>query len=311
MPYATGGDLQTWMMSESVPLYPPFLREQTSLTSFIYSSILALISALAYVHADRDGMWTGHYDIKPANILLFSEEDKWVWKLSDFGHSDLKSVGTEPGTDRHIGTLDYEPPEYWTASKREEALSYDVYAMGCVIIQFAAFIVYPDWEENQVRAFHHQRVEAGGDPSQSKNHPFCTKKPVVDRWVGRLRRVHGSRNLERLLDTAEAMMKEDPKQRLLAFDAAIDIWSQRSQGETLVYFQTQCERLTEGQGPRPEFRNSYNPHEREEAFAALYGNDRAKIREEYLTAIGWRKPPTNRLNHSSTEAGGTCIVDAA
>ena len=305
MPYATGGDLQTWMMSESVPLYPPFLGDQTSLTNFIYNSILDLISALAYVHAERNGMWTGHYDIKPANILLFGEEGKWVWKLSDFGHSYLKSVGSEPGTDRHIGTLDYEPPEYWTACKREEALSFDVYAMGCVIIQLATFIVYPDWEKNQVRAFHHQRTEPGGDPGQSKNHPFGTNKPVVDRWIGQLRRVHGKRKLGRLLDTAEVMIKEDPKQRLLAFDAAIDIWAQCNQGNTSVGFETQCERLTKGQGPRPKFRESYNPHEREKVFAALYGNDLTKIRERCLTEVGWRKPPTNRLNISRSVSSRT------
>lgn len=300
MPYATGGDLQTWMMSESVPLYPPFLGEHISLTNFIYKSILTLISALAYVHSDRDGMWTGHYDIKPANILLFGEEGKWVWKLSDFGHSDLKSVGAEPGTDRHIGTLDYQPPEYWTACKREEALSYDVYAMGCVIIQLATLIVYPDWEQNQVRAFYHQRTDPGGDPDQSKNHPFCTNKHVVDRWIGQLRRVHRRPNFGRLLDTVEAMIREESKQRLLAFDAAIDIWAQCNQGKTSVDFETQCERLTEGQGPRPKFCDSYNPHEREKMFAALYGNDRTQIRERHLTAIGWRKSPINRLNHSSS-----------
>ena len=71
-------------------------------------------------------------------------------------------------------------------------------------------------------------------------------------------------------------------------------------GKTLVDFETQCERLTKDQGPRPKFRNSYNPHEREKAFAALYGNDRTKIREGRLTAIGWRKPPTNRFSHLSS-----------
>lgn len=305
MPFATGGDLQTWMTSKSVPLYPPFLREHTSLTDFIYNSVLTLISAIAFVHSDINGKWTGHYDIKPGNVLLFCEDGKWVWKLSDFGHSYLKSVGSEPGTDRHIGTLDYLPPEYWTASKREEALSYDVYAMGCVIIQLATVIVYPNWEKNQVREFERLRADPGVEPDQSKNHPFGTKKIVVDSWVGQLRRVRDDPKLGRLLDTAEAMIKEDPKQRLLAFDAAIDILAQLDQGTSSLNFETQCKRLTEGQGPRPKFGAPYNPHDREKMFAALYGDDRTEVRERHLTAIGWRKPGTNRLNHSSSMSART------
>lgn len=308
-PYAEGGNLQDWMMSESVPENPPARTEDPSMTEeFIYESILTIVSALAYVHSDKDGMWTGHYDIKPANVLLFFEQTGiWVWKLSDFGHSYLKPIGTDPGTGRHIGSLDYQPPEYWESPTRGQVyLSFDVFAMGCIVIQLATLIAYPQWEHNQVKAFYDLRGDSKLGPNHSKDHPFGKNKSKVDKWIDKLKQASSDPKFRRLLDTAGAMLNDDPNQRLLAFDAALDIWAlcnPEDSDKNLREFGVQCKRLTEGQGRSRKFGDCYNPVVREKDFAAIHGPKRAKIRTEYLAARSWHRPPTNRLDDVCVETG--------
>lgn len=310
LPYAEGGDLEHWMMSDSIPENPPSLTEGPSLIrDFIYESILTIVSALAYVHSDRDGQWTGHYDIKPANVLLFNQYGKWVWKLSDFGHSNLKLVGTRPGKGRHIGTLDYQPPEYWNALTRAEVyLSFDVFAMGCIVIQLATLIAYPQWDKNQVKAFHELRGDSELQPNLSKNHPFGQNKYKVDNWIGKLKQAYGNTKFRKLLDTGAAMLNNDPNQRLLAFDAALDIWAlcnPEHTDESLAEFQRQCNLLTEGQGRSPKFGDCYDPIDREREFAAIHGPERAQIRTTSLAARSWHKPRTYHVDDDYVSTGRT------
>ncbi|KAI0968942.1 kinase-like domain-containing protein [Xylaria arbuscula] len=85
-----------------------------------------------------------HGDLKPDNILRTKEGDALgPLMIGDFGlakkHNDLTKVRTYTET-RH-GTLKYEPPEAFDNS-RPKSRSYDIWSMGCIIVETIIWLLY-------------------------------------------------------------------------------------------------------------------------------------------------------------------------
>ena len=120
-----------------------------------------------------------HHDIKPANILLFLPEDdnkreakngakafQWdglldytpsTLQISDFGASKFGNV--ENNESSHVpkakGTHTYEGPDIHTTSRASRP--YDIWALGCVFLEFTSWLFLP--YEEAVQIFAKNRTE--------------------------------------------------------------------------------------------------------------------------------------------------------
>ncbi|PVH83079.1 kinase-like protein [Cadophora sp. DSE1049] len=100
----------------------------------IYSEIVGLAEAVAFLHDKNRGSIAIHRDIKPANILI--HEGKF--KLSDFSLSQFKTCEETSTTKWLLGTPMYEPPERDTSDMLGRAR--DVWAPGCVFFELSLMI---------------------------------------------------------------------------------------------------------------------------------------------------------------------------
>ena len=81
----------------------------------IFGRTIGLAGALAYLHDDLYLASTGeqlqcyHLDLKPQNILVFEENGDELWKISDFGISQIKRIPpnrSHAESEHHISFLD-------------------------------------------------------------------------------------------------------------------------------------------------------------------------------------------------------------
>lgn len=306
MPLAEGGDMQDWLFAEQTPSYPPGLDLSDFRTNFVFVSIQRLVEALAYLHASTSGYWTAHYDIKPKNILLYHERGKWLWKISDFGHGKLKLAGGDSGTERCIGlgTFEYQPPEYDGLKKM--TLAFDVFSMGCVIIELATLVAVGKWNCKSVSTFYEmRRCNAKTQVFTGRDASFRNNLNVVEQWVVELRQKGASPMLEQILDVAQDMILRDPSGRPLACEVAIDIWSLMHPEKENAVFEEQCKRLLYGQMPDKRF-NDHNPTRREPF--SWHSRSREKIRRDCLIKIGWAvssKPKSFSLKQTNLSTMST------
>jgi serine/threonine protein kinase len=82
--------------------------------------------------------WFGcHFDLKPANILIFGNG---VWKIADFGQAAFRARrGTDSNMTNEGGSDPYSAPE--TDIKEQSGPRYDVWSLGCIILEVTAFLV--------------------------------------------------------------------------------------------------------------------------------------------------------------------------
>ncbi|KAE8448390.1 hypothetical protein EG329_009634 [Mollisiaceae sp. DMI_Dod_QoI] len=92
-----------------------------------------------------------HGDLKPENILWFKsyeehtdERFSGVLKISDFGLMRFHSTQSVSNFETVPVSGTYRPPEYDVANKVSQ--SYDIWALGCVLLQFATWYLL-GWEE--------------------------------------------------------------------------------------------------------------------------------------------------------------------
>jgi len=97
-----------------------------------------------------------HGDIKPANILFFKTKDGIVLKLSDFGLTRFhRKVSEIRMYEKLVGSRTYRAPEI--DLKRGVSRMYDMWALGCVFLEFLSWYVYGC--EDGVEQFSVQRVK--------------------------------------------------------------------------------------------------------------------------------------------------------
>lgn len=139
----------------------------------VFGRSIGLAGALAYLHDELFLASTGeqfccyHHDLKPNNILVFGEGGSVIWKVADFGISQIKRIPAsqaEVDSGHHISFLDkifrksntdpssgienprdagtYTAPE--ARHKKEKVTrASDVWSLGCVLSLVLTFLENP------------------------------------------------------------------------------------------------------------------------------------------------------------------------
>ena len=138
----------------------------------VFSHTIGLAGALAYLHDELFIASTGeqlccyHLDLKPHNILVFEEGENVIWKVSDFGISQIKRIPAprakfeaehrkfflnrifrpdESGADPSSGVANprdagtYTAPEARHRTERVTRTS-DIWSLGCVMTLVLSFL---------------------------------------------------------------------------------------------------------------------------------------------------------------------------
>lgn len=194
----------------------------------IYSAaIFGLISGLSYLHSEINGQVGYHGDLKPKNILLF-QESQFVWKISDFGCSNLKPF-QETSTENKATTDYWAPPEFFEGSSKNlkrHARSHDIYSMGCMFLTLATLVVHGREENGSsvpagIPGFQQWREQYPDDPTSDNQGYFFNSKRACSQWIANLKGKNArasikDRRLEPVLRVIEEM--------LLPYKARISAW---------------------------------------------------------------------------------------
>lgn len=212
------GDMEEWMLQNQ--------RLETKDVHYdqIHEAMMGLVSALAYIHKEFDGKVVCHHDIKPANILQFGEE-KPVWKICDFGSSNLVPVD-DTGTQHAVHTASYAPPEYFFKDGRKSGRADDVFSLGCVFLELATILRF-GWSHEGLPEFRKLRIEHDKKMRQDEesfeaDHSYWRNMDVVQEWIKTLHSDSGKR-LENILKLVKEML-EDRQLRIFAWEVDVDLF---------------------------------------------------------------------------------------
>ncbi len=213
-----------WMRSRSTPTeHHRGLEDPRRRKKYLYDTIMSLVSAVSYLHREINGTFTSHHDLKPENILLLGER----WTISDFGMTRLRSLDKGSQTERNLGTYPYQPPEYGERDVRKHGRSFDIWSLGCIIVELTILIVY-GWESKKLDAFQTERSKNRSRPRVSgrEDISFHNNMSVVDRWIRAVAGEDGSRNFKYLMNTAARMLSIDRDARPYSWDVEICLYEQ-------------------------------------------------------------------------------------
>lgn len=222
-------NMTQWLRLDCSPL-----GNSVGIRDWLYREIFALVSAVSFLHREIDGIVTSHHDLKPDNILWLGGS----LKICDLGRSHLLPAadGSETEGRAGLGTFSYQPPEYYnddgTRSSRKHGRAFDVWSLGCILLEMATLIVY-GWQGRKVQEFETARASSGADGSCPRRRDFSeTRKvddsfhnnPVVVRqWLCTLKEKE-SRMLIETLKTVEKMLTDNPDERIYSWEAELDFF---------------------------------------------------------------------------------------
>lgn len=224
-------DLADWMYCAQPPAWLQGLPKPER-RAYLHRFIYALVSGLAFLHREKDGTITAHHDLKPQNILVFGQE----LKIADFGRSHLRPLakGSETEGTSGLGTYKYHPPEYWNEygyrAEGKHGRAFDVWSMGCIIVEIAILIVH-GWGSEKVTEFRNQRRD---NPNKGRRVLAVLHKPddsfhnnwaVVEDWIRQLQIEDGSQKLKSTLKVAVQMMTQSRDSRMYAWEAELDLYN--------------------------------------------------------------------------------------
>lgn len=172
-PWADGGNLREFWSTTDMALTPDLVHETIR-------QLLGLSDALIHLH----GRNSRHGDVKPENILRFMDSTSvGILKLGDMGLAKTHRKGTEvrrEETRTKSGTLRYEAPEAEVFTNRPRSRRYDIWSMGCVLLEFAIWLIYgPDGlrdlnyamtENGTSDAFYSITIKENGERSAEVHH---------------------------------------------------------------------------------------------------------------------------------------------
>ena len=224
-------NLYEWMSSPQLPSNVQSLSEQER-NNHVYHYIYGLVSGISYLHGEIDGWIATHHDLKPRNILVLND----TLKIADFGHANLHSVHegskTEGAFDQ-LGTYEYQPPEYyeWDGSRsiHKHGRAFDVWALGCIILELATLVVHGWQSKNMVVEF---RKKRGNSSKSEKDRPttvdpdpsFHNNRNVVKSWLEELKlQKAASQLLHGILHTADGMLALNTNDRPPIWEVQLDV----------------------------------------------------------------------------------------
>ena len=216
-------------------LWDYFVDPKISITTLeqkkkVFSHNIGLAGALAYLHDELFIASTGeqlccyHLDLKPQNILVFEEGDNVIWKVSDFGMSQIKRIpasranfepehrisslnrifrpersGADPSSGvanpRDAGT--YTAPE--ARHKTEKVTrACDVWSLGCVMTLVLSFL---DNQRTGIKDFELARTKDRDDdlfydsfPTRFAAEPRPSLRSSIPLWLENLTENAGKRS---------------------------------------------------------------------------------------------------------------------
>ncbi|KAH0536976.1 hypothetical protein FGG08_006204 [Glutinoglossum americanum] len=275
-------NMKQWLQLDSTPLGDRFGRNEQR--NWIYREIFALVSAVSFLHRNIDGEVTSHHDLKPENILWLGES----LKICDLGRSHLLPLaeGSETEGQSGLGTFTYQPPEYYnddvTRSSRKHGRAFDVWSLGCIIIEMTVLIVY-GWEVQKVNQFTKARSASRNrrrdfSKIRETDDSFHNNMGVVGQWISDLKEGE-SRMLVQVLDIAEKMLVDDPDNRVYSWEAELDMYEMLHPDDHRTA-QLEKVQLCVQPPKQGSVREAQNPLHR----AAMSGS---KDRAAMLLASGW------------------------
>jgi len=141
MPLANGGDLSDyWKLHNEAPRDPELIL-------WSLQQMLGLAEAIRALHHDLGGdIHLRHGDLKPGNILYFKGDEGDFLVVADLGVSKVHEQPTgkrDCGTTTRATTEAYEAPEVVLEhAKQPRARTYDIWSLGCVLLEFAIWLFY-------------------------------------------------------------------------------------------------------------------------------------------------------------------------
>jgi len=171
LPWAEGSTLHNFWVNNG----PKTMVRNRTLVRKSIDQLLQLSAALQFLHS----MKFRHGDLKPDNILHFTDpsgqDDNFV--IADLGISSHHHLATghwsRTPTNMKSTTLAYEAPEVVTARHLPRSRKYDVWSMGCIILEYIVWLL---WDTEAVDAFADAReypafafylAQSGGDGAKT------------------------------------------------------------------------------------------------------------------------------------------------
>lgn len=156
-PWADGGSLlNLWKTRNSHHDRSEISRR---LIPDIVSQLVGLAEALKSLHNLQHGNASSyrHGDLKPENILIFdSKNDSFpgVWKMADLGlaryHEAATGLRKDVTSNSGAGTISFQPPESFRPNAAPTSRLYDIWSMGCIILQLVTWLLYGASEINEL-----------------------------------------------------------------------------------------------------------------------------------------------------------------
>ncbi|KAK9794416.1 hypothetical protein SCARD494_05486 [Seiridium cardinale] len=142
-PWADGGNLRDfWEEMDRTYKRRPVPPD---LTSWALKQMCGLTDALALLYTQN----CRHGDLKPGNILHFTDgSQRGRLMIADFGLAKFHILDTKIRNEKSSlfdRTLRYEPPEMEEDNQTPRSRNYDIWSMGCILLEFSIWLVY-GWE---------------------------------------------------------------------------------------------------------------------------------------------------------------------
>jgi YVTN family beta-propeller protein len=160
--------------------------------------VAQVAAALAVAH--RRGLV--HRDVKPANVLIDSAEEREHAYLTDFGiarHSAGQTALTRTGA--VVGTLDYLAPEQLQGESADARA--DVYALGCVLFEALTGTIPFPRDSEAAKMFAHLSAPV---PSPREVHPEVP--PPLDTLAQRAMAKDPGERIQTTTELAEALLAQ-------------------------------------------------------------------------------------------------------
>lgn len=151
-PWANGGNLYSlWEKHDGYDSSPSRSEIAHRFIPSIIKQLVGLAHALKKLHAFSHGSAASyrHGDLKPENILVFDYKERGfpgIWKMADLGLAryHFAATGERKATTSNsgAGTISYQPPESIHAKAAATSRLYDIWSMGCIILQMMTWLLY-------------------------------------------------------------------------------------------------------------------------------------------------------------------------